>query len=119
MEIEDLKELKLKDFNHRKKEEELQLKEEEIILRNLEEQKIIEAGIIEEKRIKDEDERIKKWERKFDEDQIRKEEELIKKFNDQLNKEKEENKKIIEFKKEVKIKEIIEDEVKKEENEGF
>ena len=50
-------------------------------------------------------------------EQIRKEEELIKKFNEQLIKEKEENKKIIEFKKEEKIEEILDDKVKIEENE--
>ena len=43
----------------------------------------------------------------------------MKKFNDRLIKEKEESKKIIAFKKEEKIEEIIEDEVKKEENEGY
>ena len=40
-------------------------------------------------------------ERKFDKEQIVKEEELIKKFNDQLIREKEASQKIIEFKKEV------------------
>ena len=46
--------------------------------------------------------------------ELKKEEEIIKKFSDQLNKEKEDSRKIIEFKKE-KQEEIIEDEVKKEE----
>ena len=80
------------------------------------------ARIIEEKRIKDEDERIKDWERKFDKEQVRKEEELIKKFNDQLTKEKEDSKKIIEFKKvepAEEMKEIAEGEVKKEENDKY
>jgi hypothetical protein len=44
-----------------------------------------------------------------------KEEELIKKFNDQLIKEKEEGKKIIEFKKEENKDEILEDEEQKAE----
>ena len=52
-------------------------------------------------------------------DQIKKEEDLIKKFNDRLIKEKEESKKIIEFKKEKKIVEISGDEEKKEENEKY
>ena len=77
---------------------------------------------INEKRIKDEDERIKDWERKFDKEQVRKEEELIKKFSDQLTKEKEDSKKIIEFKKvepAEEMKEIAEGEVKKEENDKY
>jgi hypothetical protein len=48
---------------------------------------------------------------------------LIKKFNDQLIREKEENEKIIEFKKEEVIEEkkeeILENEVKKEEDERY
>ena len=46
--------------------------------------------MIEEKRVKDEKERIKDWERKFDKEQERKEAELVKKFNDRLVNEKEE-----------------------------
>ena len=55
--------------------------------------------------------------KEFDKEQIAKEEELIKKFNDQLIREKEENEKIIEFKKEEVIEEkkeeILEYDVKK------
>ena len=58
--------MRLNELNQRKIQEELQLKEEEIRLENLREQKIIQARILEEKRIKDEEERIKEWERKFD-----------------------------------------------------
>jgi len=56
-------------------------------------------------------------------EQIAKEEELIKKFNDQLIKEKEQSEKIIEFKKEEVIEEkkeeILENEVKKEEDDRY
>ena len=52
-----------------------------------------------------------------------KEEELIKKFNDQLIREKAESEKIIEFKKEAVIgekkEEILENELKKEEDERY
>ena len=96
----------------------MRLKDEEIKLKNLAEKKIIEDGIIEEQRAKDEEQRIKDWERKFDKEQIKKEEELIKKFNNQLIKDKEESEEIIEFKKEEKIEEVIK-EVIKEENEKY
>ena len=67
-------------------------------MENLREQKITETQLLEEKRVEDEEKRIKEWEKKFDKEQKAKEEELIKKFNDQLIREKEENEKIIEFK---------------------
>jgi hypothetical protein len=88
-------------------------------LENLREKKITEARLFEEKRVKDEEERIKEWERKFDKEQIAKEEELIKKFNDQLIREKEENEKIIEFRKEEVVEEIIDNEIKKQEDEKY
>ena len=53
---------------------------------DLEEQKVLEAKIAEEKRIQDENERIKEWERKFDIEQAKKEEEFIKKFGYSKNK---------------------------------
>ena len=84
-EIQELKELKLKDQKHKKREEELILKENELKLKNLEEQKIFEKRIAEEKRTNEENERIKQWEKKFDSDLAKKEEELIKKFySDQI-----------------------------------
>ena len=43
----------------------------------------------------------------------------MKKFNDRLIKEKEENQKIVQFKKEEEIEKTTEDVVKKEENEGY
>ena len=62
-------------------------------------------------------ERIKEWEIKFDAEQKIKEEELIKKFNDQLIKETQQSEKIIEFKREEiiedKKEEILENELKK------
>jgi hypothetical protein len=72
--------LRLKEQQYKKKEEDLRLKEEELRLKDLEERRIIEARIIKENRIKEENERIKEWEIKFDADQKRKEEELIAKF---------------------------------------
>ena len=62
---------------------------------------------------------LKEWERNFDLAQIRKEEELIKKFNTQRMKEKEEGEKIIEFKKEDRIEKVIEDKIKKKESEKY
>ena len=55
-------------------------------MKDLEEQKVLEAKISEEKRIQDENERIKEWERKFDIEQTKKEEEFIKKFGYSKNK---------------------------------
>ena len=46
----------------------------------MEKQKILNAKIEEEKRIHEENERVKEWEIKFDEEQKKKEEELIRKF---------------------------------------
>ena len=52
---------------------------------------MIEKEIYEEKRIKEEDDRIKDWEINFDAEQAKKEEELLKKFN---NAEERENQRI-------------------------
>ena len=62
-----------------------------------------EKKIIEEKRIKEENERIKQWEIKFDADLKKKEEELIQKFYS--NQEIED--------------EVMEDKIKKEDNERY
>ena len=64
----------------KKREEELILRENDLKLKDLEEQKIFQKRIAEEKRIKEENERIKQWEKKFDENLAKKEDELIKKF---------------------------------------
>ena len=64
-------------------EEKLRLEEEEQRIKDIEEQKIIQNRIDEEKRINDENERIKEWERNFDEEQEKKEEELLEKFNNE------------------------------------
>ena len=58
-------------------------------MKDLEEQKVLETKIAEEKRIQDENERIKEWERKFDIEQNKKEEEFIKKFGYSKNKDSE------------------------------
>ena len=70
----------MKEYKHKKREEELRLKAEELRLKDLEDQKLLEKRTIEKNRIKEENERIKEWEIKFDADQKRKEEELIAKF---------------------------------------
>ena len=78
LEIEELKELKEEGESKGKREEELQLKEEEITLKNLREQKIIEARIIEENRNK-KTFGLKDWEKKFDKEQIKLQELIDKK----------------------------------------
>jgi hypothetical protein len=57
-----------------------------------EEQKLKDARIHEEKRIDDENERMKVWEKNFDAEQKKKEEELLKKFyNDEKQNERAES----------------------------
>ena len=65
---------------HRKRETELKQKEDELILKELEEKKFREAKIAEEMRIKAEDQRIKEWEKQFDENQKKKEGRVVKKI---------------------------------------
>ena len=65
------------------------MKEDELKIKNLEERKMFEKRITEEKRIKDENERIKQWEIKFDADLAIKEDELNKKFYSDLIKDNE------------------------------
>ena len=48
----------------------MKLREEELKLKELNEEKVINLRIIEANRIKDEEERIREWEIKFDEEQI-------------------------------------------------
>jgi hypothetical protein len=79
------------------------LKEEELRLKDLDDKRIYEKKITDEKRLKEENERIKQWEIKFDAEQKRKEEELIKKF----------------YNNKVKVDEVTEDEIKTENDERY
>ena len=90
--------IRLKEQQNRMREEKLKLKEEELKLKDLAEQKIIELKIAEENKIKEENIKIKEWEIKFDAEQKRKEEELIRKFNDNNLQNKETTKKNLEEK---------------------
>ena len=67
-EIEELRSLRQKEEEHKKRQVEIKKKEEEIRLREIDEQRASDARIAEEKRIEEENTRVKEWEKKFDED---------------------------------------------------